>query len=99
MDDILGSIVILTDEGVDSFVSIEDIQLVDHSLDSKNPMTYVIYLEQNRQMLSEEQIKVITEIIAKLKHNKEIIARADLKRFVNEVKCQSGENLIEKVQY
>lgn len=97
MEDILDNIITISDEGIDTFVSMEDIQLEDVSLNNSNPMSYIIYLEHNRQMLSEGQIETISKIIKKLKYNQQLIARNNLKKFVNEIKCQSGENIFDKV--
>lgn len=98
MEDILKNIITINDEGIESMTSLEDIQLIDISFDKTNPMTYIIYLEYNRKMLSESQIETITKIIEKLKYNQQMIAKNNMKKFVNQIKCDSGEHIIDITQ-
>tara|TARA_R110000782_G_scaffold18587_2_gene50998 strand:- start:192 stop:461 length:270 start_codon:yes stop_codon:yes gene_type:complete len=89
MEFILQSIPELSEDSVTNLVTLDQIYGIDPSFDETNPMTFVIYLEYNRQMLCDKEIETITKIIEKLKKNNIIIAKENINKFVNgEIKCE-----------
>jgi hypothetical protein len=87
MEFILQSIPTLNDDTVSSLVTLDDIYNIDPSFDESNPMTFVIYLEYNRKMICDKEIETITKIINKLKENNIVIAKRNMEKFIDEIKC------------
>ena len=97
MESILNSIPSIDEENPESTITLEQIQSIDASLNQNNPMTYIIYLEHNKKNMTEEEKDTTNKIIEKLKRNNDIIAKNNIKKFFNEIKCENTENVLDKV--
>jgi hypothetical protein len=99
MEKILDSIPNLDEEDTEKLITLEQIKLIDSSLDETNPMTFVIYLENNRKFLSEKDIETTLKIIEKLKYNQHLIAKKNIAKMVQEIDCNEEKHIEEVVRY
>jgi len=99
MEKILDSIPNLDEEDTEKLITLEQIKMIDSSLDETNPMTFVIYLENNRKFLSEKDIETTLKIIEKLKYNQHLITKKNIAKMIQEIDCSDEINIEEVVRY
>jgi hypothetical protein len=90
------------DEIQDELIKIYDIH---ESFTSANPITFVLFLEENRDKLTEDQIDWVNKRIKKLIHVQKEINRKILEKIDNEIsrqpanmKCDESKNHFKQIQ-
>lgn len=64
------------------------------SFDEENPITYVLFLERNKEKLNEKQIELFEEEIKRLKKKQEFYTKKMLEKFTDPL---SRVPLLEKI--
>ena len=90
------------DDIQEELIKIYDIH---ESFTTGNPLTFVLFLEENRNKLTEEQIEWVNKRIKKLIHVQKEINKKILEKIDNEIsrepanmKCDESKNYFKQIQ-